>query len=436
MGNKISSFLSNNFFKGDKCVWMIYFFLCMISLVEIYSASSNLTFKSGNHWSPMISQAGFLVTGFIIILVVHRIPCKYFKLLPLVMLPLSLVLLVCTRVVGGDINNSQRWLSFGFISFQPSEIAKTALILSIAMILSKTQCEVKLNTKKGSRIVPRAVKGGRTRPFWWCVMMIVPICGLICTENFSTACLLFVVVVVLMFIGHIPYDLMFKGLGVVFAIAAIGVTTLLSLSDSQLQSVTFLKRATTWKSRIEDKFGINQEAKGDTPTLADIQRQETNARISISNSDIIGRGAGNSEGRDFLYRAESDFIYAIIVEELGVLGGGFLLGLYLTLLIRTGRIAQRCDKFFPSFVVMGLGMMITLQALVNMGVAVGMLPVTGQTLPLISKGGSSILMVSFNIGMILSISRYADKVQETRNKPAETVSSNETEEYFSSVGME
>lgn len=432
MGNKITNFLSTNFFKGDKGVWMIYFFLCMISLVEIYSASSNLTFKSGNHWSPMISQAGFLIAGFIIILVVHRIPCKYFKILPLFLLPLAVVLLVCTRIVGGDVNNAQRWMSFGSISFQPSEIAKTALILTLAMILSKTQCEVRKNTKNGPRTIVRATKGGYSHPFWLCVSMIVLVCGLICTENFSTAALLFLVAVTMMFIGHIPYDLMFKGLGVVFALGAIIVITMVSLSDEQLGALS--KRAPTWKARIVNKF--THEEHEDAPSLSDIQKQETSALISISSSDIIGRGPGNSEGRDFLYRAESDFIYAIIIEEMGLFGGLFVLGLYLALLIRVGRISQRCDKFFPAFVVMGLGMMIVIQALVNMGVAVGLLPVTGQTLPLISKGGTSILMVSFNLGIILSISRYADKVNETKAEPAEKISANETEEYFSSVGME
>lgn len=431
MGNKITNFISVNFFKGDKAVWMIYFFLCMVSLVEIYSASSNLTYKSGTHWTPMISQFGFLLTGFIIILIVHRIPCKYFKLLPLILLPLAIVLLVCTRLFSGEINATQRWMQLGAFSFQPSEIAKVALILALAMILSKTQNETKKQTKNGVRTIVRATKGGYSQPFKYCGILTLLVCGLICTENLSTAGLLFVVAVAMMFIGHIPYDLMFKGLGTMAAFGVIALTLMFILPEEQLGG--FAKRATTWKARIENWF--EPEEKNATIKMEDVQSQEVSASIAISNSNVIGRGPGNSEGRDFLYHAESDFIYAIVIEEMGVFGGLFVLALYLALLVRVGRISQRCDKFFPAFLVMGLGMMIVLQALVNMGVAVGLLPVTGQTLPLISRGGTSILMVSFNIGMILSISRYADKVHESKQEPAEVISSNETNEYFSSTGM-
>lgn len=426
MGNKVFKFVSDNCFKGDKAVWMIYFFLCMISLVEIYSASSNLTFKSGHHWEPLISQGGFLLAGFVVILVVHRIPCKYFKIIPLFLLPLSVVLLVCTKVMGASVNDSQRWLQIGGLSFQPSEIAKTALVLTLALILSLTQ-----NEEKGKSY---ATRGGYSKPFKICGIIVLIVCGCICMDNFSTAAILFTVAVTMMFIGNVPKKLMFKGLGAVAGLGVIAVVFMCLLPNAVLSKVS--RRAPTWKARIENKFikSENQDSLA-VMTMKDVMKQESSAYIAIANSNVIGRGPGNSEERDFLYRAESDFIYAIIVEELGVIGGFVVLILYVTLLIRVGKIAQKCNRFFPAFLVMGLGILMVLQALVNMGVAVGMLPVTGQTLPLISKGGSSILITSFNIGMILSISRYAEKVSETKSEPAEAVSANETDEYFSTIGM-
>ena len=435
MGNKITKYLSENLFKGDKAVWMIYFFLCMISLVEIYSASSNLTFKSGHHWAPMISQGGFLLGGFVIILIVHRIPCKYFKILPLFLIPLSLALLICTKLMGVEVGEAQRWIKLGQFSFQPSELAKTALILALALILSVTQTEQKKIRKGIVKYYPSATKGGYSKPFKICGILALVICAVICTENFSTAAILFTVVITMMWIGNIPVKLLLKGLGWIGLIGALMVACMFILPNKTLSSLS--KRAPTWKARIENKFlSSDKQDSLSVMTIKDVQKQENSAYIAIANSNVIGRGPGNSEERDFLYRAESDFIFAIIIEELGILGGFAVIILYLTLLVRSGKIAQKCNRFFPAFLVMGLGTMITLQALINMGVAVGMLPVTGQPLPLISKGGTSILMTSFNIGMILSVSRYAEKVSETKAEPAESISTNETDEYFSSVGME
>ncbi|MCQ2075437.1 MAG: FtsW/RodA/SpoVE family cell cycle protein [Bacteroidaceae bacterium] len=433
MFNRLSYFISNNFFKGDKAVWMIYFFLCMISLVEIYSASSNLTFQSGHHWKPLISQAGFLIAGFIIILLIHRIPCKFFKLLPIVLLPFSWLLLLFTKFFGSDVNTSHRWMQLGQFTFQPSELAKTALILAVALVLAQSQVEIKIRTKNGIKTVARAISGGYSKPFKMCCWLIFPTCALIFTENFSTAAILFTVTTAMMIIGNIPRKYMWLECGALLLLVGVAIASLFILPNSDIEKIP---RAPTWKARLSNKFC--PDAKVDSVaniSLQEAQKQETSALIAVSNSNIIGRGPGNSEERDFLYRAESDFIYAIIIEELGVIGGIVLLILYIVLLIRVGKIAQKCDRFFPAYLVMGLGMIMVLQAFVNMGVAVGLLPVTGQTLPLISKGGSSILITSFNIGMILSVSRYADKVSETRNEPAEPVSLNETDEYFSSIGM-
>lgn len=432
--------IGTNLFKGDKVIWMIFFFLCMISLVEIYSASSSLTYSNGHHLEPMIRQAGFLFVGLIVILIIHRIPYKYFKLFPIFLLPASIMLLLYVTFFGGTINGGNRWIDLGFISFQPSEIAKAALIMSLAAILSKTQNEEFIKSRKGKKIVVMATKGGYNKPFRICSVLVIVICGLIFTENFSTAAILFTVSVILMYIGNIPRKLMLKGLVSIGIIGSLFIGTLLILPDSTV--ATLGGRWLTWKHRLENKLGIERktgleevEDEDSTYNLSE-NWQVGNSNIAIANSNVIGLGPGNSVQRDFLSHAESDFIYSIIIEETGIGGAIFVMFLYFALLIRVSKIAKQCDKFFPAFLVIGLGIVLVLQAMINMGVAVGMLPVTGQPLPLISKGGTSIILTCFYFGVILSVSRYAEKVSETPSTPAEDVSSIETNEYFSSTGIQ
>lgn len=431
--------ISNNLFKGDKVVWMIYFFLCMISLVEIYSASSSLTYSHGNHLDPMIRQAGFLFVGLIIILIVHRIPCKYFKLFPIFLLPASIMLLLYVLIFGGTINGGNRWIDLGFLSFQPSEVAKAALIMSLAAILSKTQNEESVTGKNGRKTVVMATKGGYDKPFKICSILVCVICGLIVSENFSTAAILFTVAIIMMYIGNIPRKLMLKGLLCIGLAGGLFVGALLIMPDSMAKAIG--GRVSTWKHRIENKIGLNKktdnlvEVDGNEYDLAE-NWQVGNSNIAIANSNVIGLGPGNSVQRDFLSHAESDFIYSIIIEETGVAGAIFVIFLYFALLIRVNKIAKKCDKFFPAFLVTGFGIVLVLQALINMGVAVGLLPVTGQPLPLISKGGTSIIITCFYFGVILSISRYAEKVSETPLAPAEPVSATETDEYYSATGIE
>lgn len=431
--------ISNNLFKGDKVVWMIYFFLCMISLVEIYSASSSLTYSHGNHLDPMIRQAGFLFVGLIIILIVHRIPCKYFKLFPIFLLPASVMLLLYVLLFGGTINGGNRWIDLGFLSFQPSEVAKAALIMSLAAILSKTQNEETVYGRNGRKMVVMATKGGYNKPFKICSILVCVICGLIVSENFSTAAILFTVAIIMMYIGNIPRKLMMKGLLCIGLVGGLFVGALLIMPDSVANAIG--GRVPTWKHRLEDKLGIDRTKEGETAMeeseydLAE-NWQVGNSNIAIANSNLIGLGPGNSVQRDFLSHAESDFIYSIIIEETGIAGAVFVIFLYFALLIRVNKIAKKCDKFFPAFLVTGFGIVLVLQALINMGVAVGLLPVTGQPLPLISKGGTSIIITCFYFGVILSISRYAEKVSETPLAPAEAVSEHETNEYYSGTGIE
>lgn len=439
----MNDLIGGRLFKGDKGVWMIYFFLCMISLVEVYSASSRLTFEGGHHWGPMVNQAGFLLAGLVVILVVHRIPCKWFMLFPFVLLPLAILLLLYTAVLGGgtDVNETHRWVRLGGISFQPSEVAKAALLMTAAVVLAKTQTEKEVVVRGKKRKVVGAIKGRRYLAFSIVGGAAVVVCGLIFMDNVSTAMMLFLVVVIMMFLGHVPNDLMFKGLAAIVAIGSFFVLASMAVPDATLQEIPGCKRVVTVKHRVlrmASKFDKKTESgasKEDTKELlSDKNSQSTYASIAIANSDVIGLGPGNSIQRDFLQHAESDFIYAIIVEELGVVGAFFVAFLYLVLLIRVGRIAQRCPSFFPAYLVLGFGIMMVLQAFVNMSVAVGLVPVTGQTLPLISKGGTSIIITCFYIGVILSVSRYAEK-KEQKAPLVEAVPNGETSEYYTDGAM-
>ncbi len=441
MGKFVNALFGGSLFKGDKGVWMIYFFLCMISLVEVYSASSRLTFEGGHHWAPMVSQAGFLLFGFLIILFVHRIPCKWFMLLPFVLLPVAILLLLMAVLGGGEINGTNRWLSIGSVSFQPSEVAKAALLMTAAMVLAKTQAEREEYVRGKRRKVVGAIKGKRYLAFAIVGGAALLICGLIILDNVSTALMLFTVVIVMMFIGQVPNDLMFKGLAVIIGVGAFFVLMVMAVPEDTWNSLPGCKRVVTVKHRIERKFNIGdgkdrkKTGKSEMDILLnDENSQTTYASIAIANSDVIGLGPGNSIQRDFLQHAESDFIYAIIVEEMGVMGAFFVAFLYLALLIRVGRIAQKCTSFFPAYLVLGFGIMMVMQAFVNMSVAVGLVPVTGQTLPLISKGGTSILITSFYIGVILSVSRYAEK-KEMKAPLVEAVPEGETSEYYTDGAM-
>ncbi|MBR2153114.1 MAG: FtsW/RodA/SpoVE family cell cycle protein [Bacteroidaceae bacterium] len=435
MGKFISDFFHGNLFKGDKCVWMIYFFLCMISLVEVYSASSRMTFDSESHWGPLISQAGFLLLGLVLILFIHRIPCKWFMLVPFILFPVAVLLLLIAimGLGGGSLNDTNRWIHIYGISFQPSEVAKAALIMSAAVVLAKTQAEKVVKRGGKERIFVGAMKGKRYMAFAVVGTMACIVCGLIFVDNVSTAAMLFFVIVLMMFIAHVPMDLMLKGALGFALVGAMAFVLLLAFP-----SLPFGKRVETVKARLErriHKSDTDDKKDSFKHLFEDKNSQTTYASIAVANSNIVGMGPGNSIQRDFLQHAESDFIFAIIIEELGIGGAIFVLFLYLSLLIRCGRIAQKCRRFFPAYLVLGFGIMMVLQALTNMGVAVGLLPVTGQTLPLISKGGTSILITSCYIGVILSVSRYAEESQYYNSEVQPSTVQGETKEYLTDGTM-
>lgn len=428
MGKKISDFLSINVFKGDMGIWMIYFLLCMVSLVEIYSAGSNLTFKSGNHWDPVLNQAFFLGVGLLIIVATNSIPCKYFKLIPVLGMPVAVILLAWLLFQQKALNDASRWIDIFGIKFQPSELAKSMLILSVAVILAKVN-QRKLLPDTGAN--HETNRQSMKKAFKMAGLYIIVICGLILPENFSTATMLFGVMFVMLYIGNVPVKYLVKTILVISAFGIMAVSLLLITPDDALEDNG---RMLTWKHRIERKLHIINNENGADAESMDENWQENTSHIAIANSEFFGLGVGNSIERDFLPHAESDFIYSIIVEETGFFGGLIVMLLYVTLFIRAWRIARKCDKYFPAFLVVGLSLMLVVQALVNMAVAVGFAPVTGQTLPLISHGGTSIIITSFNIGMILSVSRYAEKVEQ--RQLAEPVADESDAEFGSAEGMD
>lgn len=389
-------------FEGDKAVWVILLFLGMISVIEVYSASANMTYKSGAYWKPVLQHLTYYLMGVGAAVVVHKIPCRMFKMIPVIGIPVTAVMLV-VALFAEKVNNASRWLEIGGIGFQPSEIAKVVLAVTVAMILSSMRDE----------------RGAQTRGFWWTLCVTGLFCLLIVPENFSTAGIMFLVVMMMMFVGEVRWVQLGTLLGILFICAAALVTFLRFTPDAtvaRLSEMPGLHRLPTWAERLNNSIGTSDKEGRDAVYFSE-HLQETHARIAIATCNVVGLGPGNSVERDFLPQSFSDFIYAIIFEEMGFAGGFFVMLLYIILLFRCARIAGRCERPFPALLVMGLSLMLVTQAMINMAVAVGVFPVTGQPLPLISKGGTSTLINCVYIGMILSVSRSARR--RTSEKKAE-----------------
>lgn len=385
-----------NIIQGDKVIWAILATFCIISLIEVYSASSILTYKSGRFWTTFFQQGAYLLIGLTLAWFTHRIHYRFFRLIPILYLPI--VLLLGWALIGGEtINGGARWLRIPIISltFQPSELAKGILVTTVALILTTNQEE----------------KGANKNAFSMILIVTGIICGLIVTQNFSTAAMLFGVICLMMIIGRVPWKQLAK-LAAACVVGAVGFYSLLMAlpadpHDDFYQS-KYTGRFSTWRARLTQS-DMNTAVPAEDFVITDHNRQEVHGLIAIARSNGVGVMPGNSVERDFLAQADSDFIYAIIAEETGLVGAGLVLVLYIILLIRAGRIASACKRNFPSFLVMGLAMLLVSQAMLNMLVAVGIFPVTGQTLPMISRGGTSTVITCVYFGMILSVSTYAEK---------------------------
>ncbi len=374
--------LSNIFAKisGDKTLWALVAFIAAYSFLPVYSSSSNLAYvaNTGSTTTHLVKHAAMLAIGFGIMFAVHRVPLNYFKGLSFLGMPIIILLLGVTLTQGSTIDgaNASRWIRIPGIgiSFQTSTLALVVTMVYVARYLSKLR-DTKITFV--SSIVP----------LWLPVITVV---GLIFPANLSTALMIFMLVMLLLFVGGYPLKYLVVMTAIGAAAGALFVVLAMNFPDM------FPNRVDTWISRIES-------FSSDEITEADYQVQR--AKTAIATGGIFGLGAGKSVMKNFLPQSSSDFIFAIIVEEYGMVFAGFLVLLYLLVLLRIVLISHNAPTAFAKLLVIGLGLPIVFQAFINMGVAVALLPVTGQTLPLISSGGTSIWMTCLALGMILSASR-------------------------------
>jgi len=377
--------------KGDRLIWAIVALLAILSFLPVYSASSNLAYKGGgsNTFTFFVKHFVHLVLGLSIMYGVHKIPYRYFKGLSLIMLPIVLVLLGVTLLQGTTIEgaNASRWIQIPFVgmSFQTSTLASVVLMVFVARYMSKI---------RDSEITFRASIWSLWAPVFFVLLLILP-------ANFSTAAIMFLMVLMLVFLGGYPI----RYLAVIIG-AGLLVLTMFVLVAKAFPDV-MPNRVDTWISRIENFSN---------PEVTDADYQIEKAKIAIATGGIQGVGPGKSLQKNFLPQSSSDFIFAIIIEEYGLIGGFIIMGLYLWLLFRIVIVAQKADTVFGKLLVLGVGLPIVFQALINMAVAVELFPVTGQTLPLISSGGTSIWMTCLAIGIILSVSAKREEIKEQEIK--------------------
>jgi cell division protein FtsW len=370
--------------RGDRVIWMTALFLGLISLIAVYSSISSLAFKrEGGGTLHFLMKHGLMLTsGGVIMYYASKLRYSAYSKLSQLALPFVAGLLLLTLLLGSNINDASRWITIPIInqSFQTSDLAKVVLIVYLARVLGKHQ---------GQEWTFRDV-------LLKLMMPVGVICGLILPANFSTAALLFAVCLVVMFIGQVPMKWLFSIIGL-----AIGSFMLL-VAVNEAFDLNVLPRVETWVARIEN-FGTQD---------SEANYQVEHAKIAIASGGLLPNGPGSGASRNWLPHPYSDMIYAFIIEEYGsILGGLGLLLLYLILLFRAVRIAGKCEKPFGSLVAVGLCFMLVIQAMINMGVAVNLVPVTGQPLPLVSMGGTSVWFTCLAIGIVLSVSRAIEEVQ-------------------------
>jgi cell division protein FtsW len=380
-------------FKGDRTLWVLLVFLSLISLVIVYSATGKLAYREadGNTMYYLVRQIVFILVGFgIMLLLVNIVPVVvYFKSAPffVIITILAIIMAIIQYKLTGNVDKeTSRSLTLPFISFQPAELAKISLVMYASRLLSKAQ-----RTEEELKVA-----------FYWITGVSGMVCFLIFMSNFSTAALIFFTIMVLMLIARVAFKYILSLVG----IGALMVLLIYFTADFFPDSVG---RVHTVKARIDDFVrGDNDATKGTT--------QADYARLAIFEGGMLGKGPGNSEVSNYMEAGYNDFIYAIYIEEYGFIGGAFLALLYLILLFRGVIIVRRCDRTFPAFLVTGLVLLMIFQAFINMAVSVGAVPVTGQPLPWVSMGGSSMLFTAVSFGIILAVSAHNQKNKDTTDQ--------------------
>jgi cell division protein FtsW len=376
------------FFRGDRYLWGLIAFFMLLSLLSVYSSSVGVAYSShhGNTFYFLRTQFIMLMLGLLIIVVTHWIPYIKYMQFATIGLVVAIALLVVTLFAGVSINSATRWLEIPIIGMrlQTSDLAKVALVIYLARGLTVYQHELNNFTVVTMKLV----------------VPIGIVCVLIMSENLSTAVMIFGISMIILYIGRVPlkFLLTYAGLGLAAVILFASLLLVFKKDDNRVQ---------VWKNRIEAYFS------GESNPDADYQANQ--AKIAISTGKIFGKLPGKSTQRNLLPQSNSDFIFAIIVEEYGLFGAVIVIMAYLALMFRGVQIARKCDYAFPALMVLGLTVMIVFQAFLNMLVAVGLFPVTGQTLPMISWGRTSVMVISFSLGAILSVSRVMN-MRERKEK--------------------
>lgn len=397
--------LFNKLFQGDRVIWMVALMLAFISLLAVYSATGTYANSKydGNNAFVLLSHAVRLSLGLVVLYAIHLVKYTYYSRIFQLAFWVSIPLLAYTMFFGTDLNDAQRVVNLFGVSFQSSDLAKIALIGYLARELTIRQDDIK---DFKNAFVPL-------------MLPVLVVTGLIFPENFSTAAILFASCMVLLFVGRIN----FKYLMIFFMIAlfAMSMYILIVLNDKDGDN----GRVGTWERRIESFFRSDEDLTDEERAELDNKEdfQEIQAKIAIAGGGLWGKMPGNSTQRNFLPHPYSDFIFAIIVEEYGLIGGAFVVLLYLILFFRAIKITTEIPQSFGGFLAFGLSFMLVMQAMINMGVAVGILPVTGQPLPLVSMGGTSLMFTGCAFGMILSVSKEV-KNKSKRNEPETTEDNN------------
>ncbi len=405
--------------RGDKYIWGLVIVLSLVSILVVYSATGSLAYKSlsGNTSKFLFKQMGFTMVGLVLIFALHRVNYTMFSRIASILYALSIPLLIYTLFFGAKINDGSRWIKLPIIhlTFQTSDLAKLALFMFISRTLSKKQ-EVIKDFKKG---------------FLPVIIPVLITCVLIMPANLSNALLTGATSLLLMFIGRVSL----KHIGLTILLAMVPVLILISIamathkagkvtvSDEDKPAVAekgkIFVRFNTWVSRIQDFMYPNEK---------EVPYQVQQAKIAIANGGILfGLGPGNSRQRNFLPQAYNDFIYSIIIEEYGLIGGAFIMFVYLVFLFRCIRIFRRCPYAFGAFLALGLSFTLIIQAIANMAVNVNLVPVTGVTLPLVSMGGSSFIFTCCSIGLILSVARNVEQLEGKAPEETEIEIPEETE---------
>lgn len=392
--------------RGDKVIWAIVIVLSLVSLLVVYSATNSLAYKmyKGNNFIYLVKQIAFISIGIIVVYFAHRVNYTIYSRVAKMMFYISIVLLIYTLFFGAKINDGSRWIKLPIINLtiQTSDIAKLSLFMYLSRLLSKKQ-EVIKDFKKG--FIPLMIP-------------VVVICGLIAPANLSTALLTGATSMLLLFIGRASM----KHIAIVGAAVAVPLIILILIAGAyydkaegkqkELPAVLSVGRIPTWIKRVQD---FRYAKKDESPY------QVQQAKIAVAKGGVFGLGPGNSEQRNFLPHPYSDYIYAIIIEEYGMIGAGFIIFIYMVFLFRSIKIFRKCPYAFGAFLALALSFTLVIQAMTNMAVNVGLFPVTGVTLPLVSMGGSSFLFTCLSIGIILSVARNVEENEGDSKQTKEVV---------------